>query len=80
MNFIPIGSKQIAYVQYDDQAAQMVVQYHAGRTDTYTGIRLEEYQSLVNSCNPYDMIVKLTIDRHLQPATDTICNEPANLR
>ncbi|WP_248929960.1 KTSC domain-containing protein [Paenibacillus hamazuiensis] len=79
MNFIPIGSKQIAYVRYDDQAAQMEVRYHTGRIVTYCGIRAEEYQSLLTAYNPYDVIVKLTVSKRPQPAAAVQSQQIAGL-
>lgn len=60
---IPIVSKQIAFVQYDDQAAKMTIQYHTGRTQVFTGVNPNEYQTILSSANGYDFLVKLTSSR-----------------
>jgi hypothetical protein len=60
---IPIVSKQIAFVQYDEQAAKMIVQYHTGRTQAFTGVNPNEYQTILSSTNGYDFLVKLTRSR-----------------
>ncbi|WP_282939579.1 KTSC domain-containing protein [Paenibacillus sp. RC67] len=60
MKYIPIGSKQIAFVQYDDQSSQMHIQYHTGQTEVCTGVQEEQVQRLLQSDNPYDLMVRLT--------------------
>ncbi len=35
----PIRSKQIALIGYDDQALELVVQYHTGRRDSFSPIK-----------------------------------------
>lgn len=57
---IPIGSKQIAFVGYDDQAAQIYIQYHTGQTFICSGVNPDQYQMLLQSPNQYDLIMKLT--------------------
>ncbi|MFE5323816.1 hypothetical protein ACFQ88_34565 [Paenibacillus sp. NPDC056579] len=57
---IPIGSKQISFVQYDDQSSQMHIQYHTGKTQVCNGIGHDQVQRLLQSDNPYDLIVRLT--------------------
>jgi len=60
MKYIPIGSKQISYVHYDDQSSQMHIQYHTGKTQVCNGIQQEQVQRLLQSDNPYDIIVRWT--------------------
>ncbi|MCZ8512639.1 KTSC domain-containing protein [Paenibacillus filicis] len=60
MKMIPIGSKQITFVAYDDQAAQMHIQYHTGQTYTCCGVNEDQVQLLLQSPNPYDLIVRMT--------------------
>lgn len=67
MKLLSIGSKQIAFVSYDDQASQMHIQYHTGQTLTCSGIKPDQYQSLLQSPNRYDMIMKLTSDKSFFP-------------
>ncbi|MCS7462961.1 KTSC domain-containing protein [Paenibacillus doosanensis] len=66
MQYIPISSKQIAFVHYDNQSSQMHIQYHTGQTKICSGVGQEQVQRLLQSDNPYDIIVRLT--RQLQPA------------
>ncbi|MCZ8523830.1 MULTISPECIES: KTSC domain-containing protein [Paenibacillus] len=60
MKLIPIPSKQIAYVRYDDQASQMHIQYHTGQTYTCSGVQPDQYQLLLQSPNRYDLVMKMT--------------------
>ncbi|MFC0214527.1 hypothetical protein ACFFK0_19015 [Paenibacillus chartarius] len=59
MNMIPIGSAQIPYVQYDDKASQIIVQYSTGRTEAVMNVKKEELAGLLLSTNRYDWVVKL---------------------
>lgn len=69
MKMLPIGSKQIAFVRYDDQASQIHIQYHTGQTFTCSGIQPDQYQLLLQSPNRYDMIMKLTGEQNDSPST-----------
>lgn len=60
MNMIPIGSRQIAYVQYDDQSSNMIVHYHTGFTASYANINKTDYQRIETATNRYDFLMKLT--------------------
>lgn len=59
MQLMPIGSKQIAYIGYDDRSSQMHILYHTGQVRTCSGILPEQFQSLLASSNVYDMLVRL---------------------
>ncbi|KEQ21544.1 KTSC domain-containing protein [Paenibacillus tyrfis] len=63
MKLISIGSKQIAFVRYDDQASQMHIQYHTGHTHTCCDVLPEHYQRLLQSPNPYDLLMQMTSDK-----------------
>lgn len=60
MQHIPISSKQITFISYDDQAAQMHIQFHTGATKVCGGIHQEQVERLLLSGNPYDFIMELT--------------------
>ncbi|SDE23384.1 KTSC domain-containing protein [Paenibacillus sp. UNCCL117] len=64
MKMISIGSKQIPYVRYDDQASQMHIHYYTGQTLTCSGVAPDQYRQLLQSPNRYDMIMRMTA---LQP-------------
>jgi hypothetical protein len=59
MNMIPIGSKQIPYVHYDDQSSQIIVQYSGGQTEAVQGVKEEDVHSLLASPNRYDWVMRL---------------------
>jgi hypothetical protein len=59
MDIIPIVSKQIAYVQYDDQLAHMIVHYHTGHTLAINDVHQDEYLIIKSATNRYDYLVKL---------------------
>ncbi|MBP1993577.1 KTSC domain-containing protein [Paenibacillus eucommiae] len=60
MHIIHIASKQITFVQYDDVTANMTVYYHTGKTEAFTNVQADDYQSLAKSTNSYDSLMKLT--------------------
>jgi hypothetical protein len=59
MKYIPISSKQITFVSYDDQASQIYIQYHTGQTQVCNDIHQDQVQKLIKSDNPYDYIMRL---------------------
>lgn len=61
IDIIPIGSKQIAYVQYDDQSAHMIVHYHTGHTLAINDVHQDEYLIIKSATNRYDYLVKLAV-------------------
>jgi hypothetical protein len=60
MYIVPIVSKQISFVQYDDESAHMTVHYHTGRTLAFNGVLKDDYQMIISSANSYDSLMKLT--------------------
>ena len=60
MNIIPIESKQIAYVAYDEQAFQMTAHYHTGEVRTYPSIQKNDFEQFLASSNKYDYFVQIT--------------------
>lgn len=67
MYTIPIVSRQIAYVQYDDQSANMTVHYHTGRTEAIHDVQPADYLMIVASTNRYDCLMKLCGLRETTP-------------
>jgi hypothetical protein len=65
MHLIPIDSRQIAFIQYDDQTLRMIVYFHTGRTQAFPDVNPEEYASILTSSNRYDSLIKLA-SIHLQ--------------
>ncbi|WP_442601649.1 KTSC domain-containing protein [Paenibacillus sp. KN14-4R] len=60
MQMIPVVSKQIACVQYDEDSARMIVQYHTGQTQTYDHVQRTDYEAILTSTNVYDSLVRMT--------------------
>ncbi|MCR8644954.1 KTSC domain-containing protein [Paenibacillus sp. N1-5-1-14] len=60
MQMIPIVSKQIACVQYDEESSKMIVQYHTGLTQIYDNVQLTDYEAILTSTNVYDSLVRMT--------------------
>ncbi|OXM88312.1 hypothetical protein [Paenibacillus rigui] len=60
MKYIPIGCKQISFVRYDDQSSEIHIQYHTGQTQVCNGINQDQVQRLLQSDNPYDLIMHWT--------------------
>ncbi|MBP1966761.1 hypothetical protein GQF04_33535 [Paenibacillus aceris] len=66
MNMIPSVSRQIAFVQYDDQSSSMTVQYHTGFKASYTNINQDDYLLILSSVNRYDSLMRLTETRYME--------------
>ncbi|MFH5181283.1 hypothetical protein ACHHV8_00760 [Paenibacillus sp. TAB 01] len=67
MKYISIGCKQIAFVSYDDQSSQIRIQYHTGQTEICDGINQDQVQRLLQSDNPYDLIMHWTQRPQIAP-------------
>lgn len=65
MNIIPIESKQIAYVAYDEQAFQMIAHYHTGEIRTFPSILKNDYEQFLEATNKYDYFVQITTPKTL---------------
>ncbi|NQX59201.1 hypothetical protein HQN88_09980 [Paenibacillus qinlingensis] len=71
MNMIPSVSRQIAFVQYDDQSSSMTVQYHTGFRASYTNVKQDEYLLIFTSANRYDSLMRLTESRYMEENIST---------
>lgn len=60
MNMIPLDSKQIAYVVYDDRSFQMTAHYHSGEVRTFPSVQRNDYNEFLFAVNKYDAFVKIT--------------------
>lgn len=60
MQLIPIESKQIAYVSYDNQSSTMTVHFHTGNIRSINEISREAYEDFLNANNKYDTLVQMT--------------------
>ncbi|CAN7311038.1 MULTISPECIES: KTSC domain-containing protein [Paenibacillus] len=68
---IPSVSRQIAFVQYDDQSSSMTVQYHTGFRASYTNVKQDEYLLIFTSANRYDSLMRLTESRYMEENIST---------
>ncbi|CAN7705682.1 hypothetical protein AB4114_13365 [Paenibacillus sp. 2RAB27] len=68
---IPSVSRQIAFVQYDDQSSSMTVQYHTGFRASYTNVKQDEYLLVFTSANRYDSLMRLTESRYMEENIST---------
>jgi hypothetical protein len=71
VNMIPSVSRQIAFVQYDDQSSSMTVQYHTGFRASYTNVKQDEYLLIFTSANRYDSLMRLTESRYMEENIST---------
>jgi hypothetical protein len=71
VNMIPSVSRQIAFVQYDDQSSSMTVQYHTGFKASYTNVKQDEYLLIFSSVNRYDSLMRLTENRYMEGQNPT---------
>ncbi|OPA76817.1 hypothetical protein BVG16_16805 [Paenibacillus selenitireducens] len=58
---IPICSKQISYLLYNDGTHELQVHYHNGETKSFTSVTKEIFDSLVQSENRYDDFVQFMV-------------------
>ncbi|WP_052487560.1 KTSC domain-containing protein [Gordoniibacillus kamchatkensis] len=54
MNMIPLESKQITHVTYDEETARIVAHYYNGEVREFPSVSKEEYDSLLAASNKYD--------------------------
>jgi hypothetical protein len=60
MKKVPITSKQIEYVAYDEQTKEMTVHYYTGEVRNYGYMHDEDFSNFLDAPNPYDVLVQLT--------------------
>lgn len=72
MKIIPIDSKQIDYVEYDDLRSYMIAHFMSGELRQYSVTR-EEYAALLFSSNKYDCFVSMTAGRLEAAASEPPC-------
>lgn len=63
MRIIPVVSKQIDYVEYDEQSSKMFVKYHTGQILAFADIKPDECEMIISSDNRYDLLMKMTAER-----------------
>ncbi|UVI31593.1 KTSC domain-containing protein [Paenibacillus spongiae] len=57
---VPIESKQIAFCSYHEEGGILQLYYHTGEVVTYPSVGKAEYQSILDSTNRLDAIVRVT--------------------
>ncbi|CAH0117935.1 MULTISPECIES: hypothetical protein [unclassified Paenibacillus] len=60
LNVIPIGSKQISYLMYNDNTCELLAHYHTGEVKSFSSVPQDDYEILIRSENRYDAFVQLT--------------------
>jgi len=60
MDYMPIGSKQITFVSYDEKSSEITVHYSTGEIRSFRTISREVYETLLNNPNRYDHLVRIT--------------------
>jgi len=58
---IPICSKQISYLLYNDSTHELHAQYHNGEIKSFTSVTKDIYDSLVQSENRYDDFIQFMV-------------------
>lgn len=59
MQVVPIESKQISYIQLDDNTHSLTVHYHTGEIRSYSQVQPEDIEHLLASSNKYDSLVSM---------------------
>ncbi|MCQ6558912.1 hypothetical protein [Paenibacillus mendelii] len=67
---VPIESKQIAFCSYNEESGILHLYYHTGEVVAHPSIDKAEYQSVLDSTNRLDAIVKVTNKGQLPVALD----------
>jgi predicted acetyltransferase len=60
MQWVPIESKQIRFVGYDEGSQKMSVLYCNGEIRECLAVTKEAYESFLSSTNQYDALVQMT--------------------
>jgi hypothetical protein len=61
---LPLDHKQIAYVSYDPEERTLIVTYHRGMSRTHLSIDMDQFQSLSESNNKVDELIRLLSKRY----------------
>lgn len=68
---IPVESKQVAFVSYNDDDSALVLHFHTGEMVKYLDVSRTKYEQLANSPNKYDDIVALTSGNYVEQDHET---------
>lgn len=61
---VPVESKQIAFCSYNENDATLQLYYHTGNIVLIPSVHKSEYQSVLDSPNRYDSLMKMTRKNH----------------
>ncbi|MBB3108586.1 hypothetical protein FHS18_000614 [Paenibacillus phyllosphaerae] len=67
---LPVESKQIAFCSYNEEKAELQLYYHTGEVVAYHSVGKADYQSVVESTNRLDALMKLTQKGHVPFGTE----------
>ncbi|MBW7476811.1 hypothetical protein K0T92_19020 [Paenibacillus oenotherae] len=56
---VPVESKQIAFCSYDEKEERLHLYYHTGEVATFSAIDRSEFQTILDSSNRYDTLMKV---------------------
>jgi hypothetical protein len=56
---IPVESKQIAFCSYDENDSTLRLYYHTGQVVDCPSVQKSEYESVLESPNRYDALIKV---------------------
>jgi hypothetical protein len=57
---VPVESKQIAYCSYNENESTLHVYYHTGEVVAVPSVNKSDYESVLESPNRYDALMKVT--------------------
>ncbi|MFC5652911.1 hypothetical protein ACFPYJ_28160 [Paenibacillus solisilvae] len=57
---VPVESKQIAFCSYDEDDSTLLLYYHTGNIVLIPAVHKSDYQSVLDSPNRYDSLMKVT--------------------
>ncbi|MEI7025127.1 KTSC domain-containing protein [Paenibacillus sp. y28] len=63
MDYVPLQSRQIDGIGYDEQSAQLMIKYATGKIQWVDAVTKDDYQGLLQAQNQYDMMLSLLRQR-----------------
>jgi hypothetical protein len=74
---VPIESKQIAFCSYDENDSTLQLYYHTGDIVMISSVHKSEYQSVLDSPNRYDSLMKVTRKNQMDDTMGVVVPEIA---
>jgi hypothetical protein len=72
---IPVESKQIAFCSYDENDSTLRLYYHTGQVVDCPSVKKSEYESVLESPNRYDALIKVAQKGAAVPAASAAGTE-----